>query len=100
MGIKSTQRGQAIGYWEPNLQVKHYKACSCGQVNPELRGLKRCECGELPQSGDSFDVASTIVGVTSEAQLEPILAASELVLPDDVMKACHAVTREFLYPMG
>jgi aryl-alcohol dehydrogenase-like predicted oxidoreductase len=45
-------------------------------------------------------VASTIVGVTSEAQLEPILAASELVLPDDVMKACHAVTKEFLYPMG
>lgn len=45
-------------------------------------------------------VASTIVGVTSEAQLEPILAASELVLPDDVMKACNAVTKEFLYPMG
>lgn len=45
-------------------------------------------------------VASTIVGVTSEAQLDPILAASELVLPDDVMKACNAVTKEFLYPMG
>jgi aryl-alcohol dehydrogenase-like predicted oxidoreductase len=45
-------------------------------------------------------VASTIVGVTSEAQLEPILAASELVLSDEVMKACHAVTKEYLYPMG
>ena len=45
-------------------------------------------------------VASTIVGVTSEDQLDPIFAASELVLSDEVMKACHAVTKEFLYPMG
>ncbi len=45
-------------------------------------------------------VASTIVGVTSEEQLDPIFAASELVLSDEVMKACQAVTKEFLYPMG
>ena len=45
-------------------------------------------------------VASTIVGVTREDQLDPIFAASELVLSDDVMKACHAVTKDILYPMG
>lgn len=45
-------------------------------------------------------VASTIVGVTSEDHLPPIFAASELVLSDEVMKACHAVTKDILYPMG
>jgi aryl-alcohol dehydrogenase-like predicted oxidoreductase len=45
-------------------------------------------------------VASTIVGVTSVEQCADIFAATDLVLPDDVMKACHAVTKEFLYPMG
>lgn len=45
-------------------------------------------------------VASTIVGVTREEHLDPIFAASELVLSEDVMKACNAVTKEILYPMG
>ncbi len=45
-------------------------------------------------------VASTIVGVTNEEQLDPIFAASELVLSDEVMKACNAVTKDILYPMG
>ena len=45
-------------------------------------------------------VASTIVGVTHEDQLPDILAAADLVLDDDVMKAIDAVTKEILYPMG
>ena len=45
-------------------------------------------------------VASTIVGVTHEDQLADILAASDLTLTDEVMKAVDAVTKEILYPMG
>ncbi len=45
-------------------------------------------------------VASTIVGVTSEDQLPPILAAADLVLPQDVMKAIYKISREIMYPMG
>lgn len=45
-------------------------------------------------------VASTIVGVSADDQLDPILAAIDLVLPDDVMTALHRVSRDILYPMG
>lgn len=45
-------------------------------------------------------VASTIVGVTKVEQCAEIFAANDLVLPDDVMKAIHKVTKEILYPMG
>ena len=45
-------------------------------------------------------VASTIVGVSKEDQLDEIFAAIDLKLSDDVMTAVHKVTREILYPMG
>lgn len=45
-------------------------------------------------------VASTIVGATHENQVAPILAAADLTLSDDVMKACDAVSKQHLYPMG
>jgi aryl-alcohol dehydrogenase-like predicted oxidoreductase len=45
-------------------------------------------------------VASTIVGVTTPAQLPDILAAADLELDKDVMKQIDGVTREILYPMG
>ena len=45
-------------------------------------------------------VASTIVGATTMAQLPDILAAADLVLPPDVMKAIDAVTGDIMYPMG
>jgi aryl-alcohol dehydrogenase-like predicted oxidoreductase len=45
-------------------------------------------------------VASTIVGATHEDQLRDIFAAGDLVLSDEVMKACDAVTKDILYPMG
>jgi aryl-alcohol dehydrogenase-like predicted oxidoreductase len=45
-------------------------------------------------------VASTIVGVTTEQQLPEILAAADMVLPDDVMKAINKVSKEIMYPMG
>ncbi|WP_295630719.1 aldo/keto reductase [Novosphingobium sp.] len=45
-------------------------------------------------------VASTIVGVSAESQLDEILAAADLVLPADVMKAIDKVSREIRYPMG
>lgn len=45
-------------------------------------------------------VASTIVGVSAYDQVDPILAAKELVLSDDVMKALNKVGKDILYPMG
>jgi aryl-alcohol dehydrogenase-like predicted oxidoreductase len=45
-------------------------------------------------------VASTIVGVTHEDQLPQILAAADLKLPDDLMKAIYKISREIMYPMG
>ncbi|MFN4135975.1 MAG: aldo/keto reductase [Novosphingobium sp.] len=45
-------------------------------------------------------VASTIVGVGAQGQLDAILAAADLVLPHDVMKAIDRVSREIPYPMG
>lgn len=45
-------------------------------------------------------VASTIVGVTREDQLDPILAAADLELPADLMKALYKTSREIMYPMG
>src|SRR3546814_10760769 len=45
-------------------------------------------------------VASTIVGVSCFDQLDPILAAADLVLDDDTIKAINKVSREIPYPMG
>lgn len=45
-------------------------------------------------------VASTIVGATKVEQVADILAAADLTLTPEVMKALHKVTREILYPMG
>ena len=45
-------------------------------------------------------VASTIVGVSREDQLDEIFAAIDLKLSDEVMTAVHNVTKEILYPMG
>ncbi len=48
-----------------------------------------------------FDfVASTIIGATSAAQLDPTLKAMDLTLSDEVLKACDKVHEEILYPMG
>jgi len=45
-------------------------------------------------------VASTIVGVSAYDQVDPILAAKDLVLSDDLLKALHKVGKDILYPMG
>ncbi|MDE2436778.1 MAG: aldo/keto reductase [Sphingomonadales bacterium] len=45
-------------------------------------------------------VASTIVGVSKFDHVAEILAAADLVLPAEVMKAIDKVTREIMYPMG
>ena len=45
-------------------------------------------------------VASTIVGATHEDQVDDIIAAGDLTLTDEVMKAINAVTKDILYPMG
>ena len=45
-------------------------------------------------------VASTIVGVSQEDQLDEIFAAIDLVLSDEVMKAINKVSKEIMYPMG
>ncbi len=45
-------------------------------------------------------VGSTIVGATTVEQMPDILAAADVVLPADVMKALYRVSRKIRYPMG
>lgn len=45
-------------------------------------------------------VPSTIVGATDPGQLDDTLAASEAILPEELLKECDAVNQEILYPMG
>lgn len=45
-------------------------------------------------------VASTIIGANSVAQLDEILAASELELDAGIMERIDAITRDYLYPLG
>lgn len=45
-------------------------------------------------------VASTIIGVSSEDQLEPILAAADVKLDEATLAAIDRVSREIPYPMG
>jgi aryl-alcohol dehydrogenase-like predicted oxidoreductase len=45
-------------------------------------------------------VGSTIIGATSVHQLDETLAAADLTLSEDLIKECHKVTKEILYPMG
>ena len=48
-----------------------------------------------------FDfVASTIIGARSAKQLDVSLAAMELTLSDEVLRACDEVHDKILYPMG
>ncbi|WP_373033133.1 aldo/keto reductase, partial [Sulfurovum sp.] len=48
-----------------------------------------------------FDfVASTIIGATHADQLDASLAAMNLTLSDEVLRACDKVHEEILYPMG
>jgi len=48
-----------------------------------------------------FDfVASTIIGATKPEQLDATLAAMDIELSDEVLRACDAVHQEILYPMG
>jgi aryl-alcohol dehydrogenase-like predicted oxidoreductase len=48
-----------------------------------------------------FDfVPSTIVGATHPGQLDDTLAASETILPEELLQECDGVNREILYPMG
>lgn len=45
-------------------------------------------------------VASTIVGATRVDQLDPILAAADVVLDADTLERIDAITTEIRYPMG
>ena len=45
-------------------------------------------------------VASTIVGATTAEQVPDILAAAEVTLDAETMKAIDKVTKDILYPMG
>ena len=45
-------------------------------------------------------VASTIIGATTPEQLDATLAAMDLELSEEVLKACDKVHNEILYPMG
>ena len=45
-------------------------------------------------------VGSAIIGATHPDQLKESLRGASVKLPDDVVKACDAVSRQILYPMG
>ena len=45
-------------------------------------------------------VGSTIIGVTSAAQLPEHLAAADAVIPREALDACDLLAREIPYPMG
>jgi len=45
-------------------------------------------------------VGSTIIGATRVDQLDDSLRAADVTLSREVLAACDAVTKEFLYPMG
>ena len=45
-------------------------------------------------------VASTIIGASNPAQLEPILAASGLLLSEEVLTKLDAISKKVQYPMG
>ncbi|QPC99677.1 aldo/keto reductase [Qipengyuania soli] len=45
-------------------------------------------------------VASTIVGASRQDQVDEILAAADVALSEETLKAINAVSREIMYPMG
>ena len=45
-------------------------------------------------------VGSTIIGATRVEQLTDTLAAADVTLAAEVIKSCHGVTKEILYPLG
>ena len=45
-------------------------------------------------------VGSTIIGVTSEAQLEAHLAAADAVIPPEALAECDRLAQEIRYPLG
>jgi aryl-alcohol dehydrogenase-like predicted oxidoreductase len=45
-------------------------------------------------------VGSTLIGVTHPDQLDDHLAAAEVKLPDDALRACDTLAKEILYPLG
>ena len=47
-----------------------------------------------------YFVGSTIIGATTVEQLKDTLAAADVTLSADVLKACHQVSKDILYPMG
>lgn len=49
----------------------------------------------------NFDfVPSTIIGATHPSQLNDTLAATDIILPEELLKECDTVHQEILYPMG
>jgi len=49
---------------------------------------------------DVLRLGATIIGATTVEQLTDTLAAADVTLGADVLKACDKVNRELLYPMG
>jgi aryl-alcohol dehydrogenase-like predicted oxidoreductase len=45
-------------------------------------------------------LGSTLIGVTSEAQLDALLAAADTAIPADALAAVDALSRELRYPLG
>ncbi len=88
-------RAQAAKY----LNDKTLEATALYMEVAELAGMSLTTLAVAWSMHHDF-VASSIIGATSPEQLDDSLAALEVTLSDEVLKACDGVHDAILYPMG
>lgn len=88
-------RAQAARY----LNDKTLEATSLYREIAELAGMSVTTLAVAWSMRHDF-VASSIIGATSVKQLDDSLAALDVALDEEIMKACDGVHEAVLYPMG
>ena len=88
-------RAQAAKY----LNDKTLEATALYMEVAELAGMSLTTLATAWSMHHDF-VASSIIGATSPGQLDDSLAALEVTLDEEVLRACDGVHEAILYPMG
>jgi aryl-alcohol dehydrogenase-like predicted oxidoreductase len=88
-------RAQASKY----LNEKTLEATALYEEVAEMAGMSVTTLAVAWSIHHDF-VASSIIGATSPEQLDDTLAALEVKLDEDVLRACDGVHEAILYPMG
>jgi aryl-alcohol dehydrogenase-like predicted oxidoreductase len=88
-------RAQASKY----LNEKTLEATALYEEVAEMAGMSVTTLAVAWSIHHDF-VASSIIGATSPEQLDDTLAALDVTLPEEVLKACDGVHEAILYPMG